>query len=64
MRGLDGRASLGAKAATLGTDLGSAGMPDKAGFSDGVAGVGQREVRDRADRQGPCVSDGREGSRR
>jgi hypothetical protein len=52
------------KAATQGVELGGMGRPGMVGFSGGTAGVSQHEVVERADRQGPCVSEGREGGRR
>jgi hypothetical protein len=52
------------KAATQGVELGGVGRPGMVGFSGGTAGVSQHGVVERADRQGPCVSEGREGGRR
>jgi hypothetical protein len=40
--------------------MGGAGRPDAARIGDGTAGVGRRGVGERTDRQGPCVSEGRE----
>jgi hypothetical protein len=34
--------------------------PDAAGLSGGAIGVGRHGVEERADKQGPCISEGRE----
>jgi hypothetical protein len=52
------------KVTTRGVELGGTGRSDAAGFSDGATGVSQRMVGERADRWGPCVSEGRERRRR
>jgi hypothetical protein len=39
---------------------GGAERPDAAGLGGGAIGVGQRGVEERADKRGPCVSEGRE----
>jgi hypothetical protein len=46
--------------ATRGAELGGTGRLDAVGFGGSAAGVGRRGVGERAGRQGPCVSDGRE----
>jgi hypothetical protein len=43
---------------------GGAERSDVAGLGGGAIGVGQRRVEERADKRGPCVSEGRERKRR
>jgi hypothetical protein len=38
--------------------------PDAAGLGGGATGVGQRGMEERVDKQGPCISEGRERRRR
>jgi hypothetical protein len=38
--------------------------PDTAGLDGGATGVGRSGVEERADKRGPCVSEGRERRRR
>jgi hypothetical protein len=39
---------------------GGAERPDAAGLGGGTIGLGRRGVEERADKRGPCVSEGRE----
>jgi hypothetical protein len=43
---------------------GGAERPDVAGLDGGAIGVGRCGVEERADKRGPCVSEGRERRRR
>jgi hypothetical protein len=38
--------------------------PDAVGLGGGAIGVGRRRVEERADKRGPCISEGRERRRR
>jgi hypothetical protein len=43
---------------------GGVDRPDAAGLGGGTTGVGRSRVEERADKRGPCVSEGRERRRR
>jgi hypothetical protein len=42
---------------------GGAERPDTAGLGGGAIGVGRRGVEERANKRGPCISEGRERRR-
>jgi hypothetical protein len=57
-RGSDGGASNGS-GRHLEVRSGGAERPNVAGLDGGAIGVGRRRVEERADKQGPCISEGR-----
>jgi hypothetical protein len=61
--GSDGGASNGS-GRHLEVRSGGTERPDAAGLGGGAIGVGRRGVEERADKRGPCVSEGRERRRR
>jgi hypothetical protein len=62
-RGSDGGASNGS-GRHLEVQSGGVERPDAVGLSGGAIGVGRHRVEERADKRGPCISEGRERRRR